>query len=494
MRDICCLQVAEVLTQDRFRITIGGWFHLNLADWVNPQYLKSKYQQRINAILEDKSEVGLIDFLLPTKLRELEVALNKANLPWKFVGPPNQRHYEVLDMRVPVPGESAVVWEFLQLMQSDLMFDLLFKFSELNLAGVSEDAKEEDSVTPARGHVELQRWTPGCYTALHDMEVRVAMLETIFHIGYKEHSQDAGGSIFFLDQTTGSPVRGGTGFLGTAITNLLRQKGYSVVIVSRMPGPQRLSWIDIQRSGIPEDCKVVINVAGQNILDPMQRWTAGFKQNVWASRVNTTKSLANAITNAGNKPDVFVTVSGVEESPGGDFDFLSRLCTDWEEAAKLPESSGVRQAMVRCGVVLGRQGGMIKQLYTPFFLGVGGPVGSGRQFLPWIHIHDIARLFLFAVQDRRVSGVLNGVAPNVCTNKEFSKAFARALWRPCLFPVPEFMLNLAFGSERAQIMTRGQHVIPQRALDLGFQFSYPDVESACQDVAKLVHADEPQSV
>ncbi|XP_059490744.1 epimerase family protein SDR39U1 [Neocloeon triangulifer] len=302
---------------------------------------------------------------------------------------------------------------------------------------------------------------------------------------------------------TGTVVLGGgSGFVGTALGNLLRRNGYNIITVSRMPGPNRMSWIELQKTGIPDRCKAVINLAGQNILDPKHRWTEGFKQNVYSSRINTTQWLAEAIDRAPTKPEVFITVSGVgyykpsetevydESSKGGDFDYLSKLCTDWEAAAKLSSSPGVRQVTIRSGVVLGRLGGMVQQLYLPFYLGVGGPVGSGKQFLSWIHVQDITRMFLFAIENKKVSGVLNGVAPKICTNGEFSKAFGQAMWRPWFLPVPEFVLNFAFGSERAMIMTKGQHVVPKRALEYGFSYNFPEIKSACHQLANVLAVEE----
>ncbi|XP_046396300.1 epimerase family protein SDR39U1 [Ischnura elegans] len=301
-------------------------------------------------------------------------------------------------------------------------------------------------------------------------------------------------------------IGGGSGFIGTALTSVLKRKGYNTVIVSRMPGPQRISWTELASSGLPKGCSAVINLAGQNILDPTRRWTPGFKQNVWSSRVNTTKALSTAICNADCKPSVFVTVSGVgyykpsltdeytEDSPGGNFDFLSKLCTEWEAAAKLA-GDDVRRVTIRSGIVLGRNGGMIQQLYLPFWMGLGGPIGNGLQPLPWIHISDMARLFMFALEGKdgkMPCGVYNGVAPGCVTNAEFTKAFASAIRRPAFIPVPHFALNIAFGEERAKIMTEGQRVKPCKALEDGFVFLYPEIDSACKAVVGTSkHSEDP---
>ncbi|XP_076398034.1 epimerase family protein SDR39U1 isoform X3 [Megachile rotundata] len=248
-------------------------------------------------------------------------------------------------------------------------------------------------------------------------------------------------------------IGGGTGFIGTQIINSLAGKGVSYTCISRMPGPNRISWHDLECYGLPENTTAVINVAGQNVLDPKQRWSEGFKQNVINSRVKTTKLLAEALVNT--KADAFVTISGVayyppndteytEESKCEQYDFLSKLCHDWEAAAQLPKDSDIRQTTIRSGVVLGKQGGMIKQIYLPFFVGLGGPIGNGNQYMPWIHVTDLVNMFLFSLENKNVHGILNGVAP--------------------------------------QIMLEGQKVVPKRVKELGFQYQFPDINSACAEI------------
>ncbi|CAH1968281.1 unnamed protein product [Acanthoscelides obtectus] len=236
-------------------------------------------------------------------------------------------------------------------------------------------------------------------------------------------------------------IGGGTGFIGSALRNVLKSKGYGVTVISRMPGPSRISWNELNHKGLPKDTTAVVNLAGQNVMDFTRRWTAGFKQNVYNSRVNTTATLAKLISEAVEKPSVFVTISGVgaykpdpqkeytEESPCGEFDFFSKLCKDWEKAAELncDAKQKCRVVTIRSGVVLGREGGMIKQLYLPFYLGLGGPIGTGNQYMPWIHIDDLTSLIVYAIENPKVEGVLNGVAPVPCTNKEFSLVSFRTL-------------------------------------------------------------------
>ncbi len=224
-----------------------------------------------------------------------------------------------------------------------------------------------------------------------------------------------------------------------------------------MPGLKRMTWHELESNGIPDKTYAVVNLAGQNVLDQSRRWTPGFRQNVWNSRINTTKILVSSIEKSKTKPEAFVSVSGVslyepgqtvytESDSGKDYDFMSRLCLKWEEAANLKADcdtklvsfreiddihlptylqfsllSVVFKVKVRCGVVLGRTGGMIKSLYLPFFLGVGGPVLPGSQPLPWIHITDICNLIQFCIEENRAKDVINGVAPQIVTNRDFSK-------------------------------------------------------------------------
>lgn len=292
-------------------------------------------------------------------------------------------------------------------------------------------------------------------------------------------------------------IGGGTGFVGRHLANILIENGYKVTAVSRKAAQDQMTWKDVSRNGLPKDCTAVVNLAGENILNPMKRWTAEFKDEVLKSRVETTKTLAAAIKNANTPPKVFVTMSGVgyyqpnpfkeytEYSKGGDHDFLSRLTVKWEEAGNLPESLNVRRVVVRSGVVLGRDGGMIQQIFLPFFMGVGGRLGNGKQYFPWIHVADTASIITFAIMNDKVTGVLNGVAPEIATNNDFTKAFGAALKRPTLIPVPGAAMEYIYGPERGKIILEGQIVKPKRTLELGYKYLYPDLKSACQDFARL---------
>ncbi|EDW02320.1 epimerase family protein SDR39U1 [Drosophila grimshawi] len=289
-------------------------------------------------------------------------------------------------------------------------------------------------------------------------------------------------------------IGGGTGFIGQHLAKHLTQKGHEITVISRMPGPKRITWHQLEKQGIPSSVNGVVNATGQNVLDPSRRWTPGFKQNVWNSRINSAKMLSSAIKSA---PQVksFVNVCGVslyrpsatktytEADQGENYDYMSRLCLAWEEAACSADSTdqGCKCTIVRSGVVVGRNGGMIKSIWLPFKLGLGGPMGSGDQIMPWIHMHDLCAL-IHHLMEKCETGAFNAVAPEIATNKSFSQEFAKALNRPCLFNVPEFVVHAIFGKERAALLLSGARIQPQRAISSGYQFKYPTAKSAAAEV------------
>lgn len=266
-----------------------------------------------------------------------------------------------------------------------------------------------------------------------------------------------------------------------------------MTLVSRKPGPGRITWDELTRSGLPS-CDAAVNLAGENILNPLRRWNEAFQKEVLSSRLETTHLLARAITKAPQPPQAWVLVTGVayyqpsltaeydEDSPGGDFDFFSNLVTKWEAAARLPGDS-TRQVVVRSGVVLGRGGGAIGHMLLPFRLGLGGPIGSGQQFFPWIHIGDLVGILAHAIEASHVQGVLNGVAPAYnTTNAEFAQALGTALGRPAFIPLPSTIVQAVFGRERAIMLLEGQKVIPRRTLATGYQYSFPELGHALKEV------------
>ncbi|XP_018413707.1 PREDICTED: epimerase family protein SDR39U1 [Nanorana parkeri] len=294
-------------------------------------------------------------------------------------------------------------------------------------------------------------------------------------------------------------IGGGSGFVGQSLSQLLRKKGHKVTIISRKPGEQRITWVDVTKKGLPP-CDAVVNLAGENVLNPLRRWTEQFKQEVIASRIETTRTLSEAIAKSEIPPHSWVLVTGVgyyppsqtqqytEDSPGGDADFLSRLVKDWEDVAQLPLVNGksdTQLTKVRSGVVLGRSGGALPTMLWPFRLCLGGTLGSGRQPFPWIHIDDLCRLLCHTIeQEGGVGGVLNAVSPSSVsdTNADFTRALGKALGRPTLLFTPAFAVQLLLGSDRAPMLLEGQKVVPERTLQSGFNFLYPDLDSALAEL------------
>jgi len=239
----------------------------------------------------------------------------------------------------------------------------------------------------------------------------------------------------------------------------------------------------------------VINLAGANILD--QRWTEERKKEIIDSRVDTTRSLVEAMQHMRNPPKVFIGSSAIGIYPLStplEYDedyvvpevsdnFAGQTCKVWEKASELPISlqKTTRRVVIRIGIVIGKDGGPTKAMIPLFRWGFGGCVGSGKQTMPWIHIDDIIALLEYAVEHDNVEGVLNGVAPQITSNEEFTYALAGALHRPAFFHVPAFVINYAF-EERAFFVLEGVKVVPKRTLQSGFQFTYVTIDEALRQI------------
>jgi uncharacterized protein (TIGR01777 family) len=302
-------------------------------------------------------------------------------------------------------------------------------------------------------------------------------------------------------------VTGGTGLIGARLIRALRDRGDEVALLSRHTDAWARVGPDVQvivgDPAVPGDWQnsaaeadAIVNLAGANLFE--RRWNAEFKQALRDSRLRSTANVVLALSQAPQRadgsPKVLVNASAIgyygphgdeelnEDSPPGD-DFLAKLCRDWEAAAREAEPAGVRVAFVRTGVVLDPRGGALKQLLTPFKLGAGGRVGSGKQYLSWIHYADIVGIFLLALDQENATGPLNGTAPEPVTNQAFAKALGAALGRPSFLPTPAFALKLALG-EVAELITLGQRVIPAQARALGYQFQFPEISSALRAIVE----------
>ncbi len=295
-------------------------------------------------------------------------------------------------------------------------------------------------------------------------------------------------------------VTGGTGFVGRRLGARLLEKGHDVVVLSRggvRPGlPVGLRVVPWQTGAPGWETEVdgadgVVNLAGENIA---QRWTSRAKARIVSSRLEAVAALREALEKAGKKPRVVVNASAVgyygsrgdeeleESEPPGD-DFLARTCVAWEEAAARLAGPGLRVVRVRTGTVLSAEGGALAKLLPVFRAFAGGPLGGGAQWMSWIHRDDLVDLLLFALEDGRVDGPLNGTAPNPVRNREFAAALGKALHRPAIAPAPAAAVKLLFG-EMATVVLEGQRVVPAKALSLGFAFRFPRLPEALQDAVR----------
>ncbi|MCE9672184.1 TIGR01777 family oxidoreductase [Myxococcus stipitatus] len=291
-------------------------------------------------------------------------------------------------------------------------------------------------------------------------------------------------------------VTGATGFLGLELVQGLLSQGHAVHVLSRdvpralrrLPVGVSGSYFDGETALAPDalgGAEAVVHLAGEPVG---QRWTKEARRRIHDSRVVGTRVLVEAMKGAGTVRRL-VTASAVgyyggtrgaepltEESAPGD-DFLARVCRAWEAQALEARAAGISVSLVRLGVVLHPEGGALHRMLTPFRVGAGGPVGSGRQYVSWIHRDDAVALLRYVLEHARLEGPVNATAPQPVTNAEFAHALGHALGRPSVVHVPAFVLKAAMG-EMAQVVLEGQRVLPHRALDAGFAFQHPELEPA----------------
>jgi hypothetical protein len=273
-------------------------------------------------------------------------------------------------------------------------------------------------------------------------------------------------------------ISGASGFVGKNLQKFFGTD-FEIVEISR----EKLKLNDDDFMEFLEGCEVIINLAGAPII---KRWSEEYKKLLRSSRIDTTTKIVNAIKNMSQKPKLLISTSAVgiyankrvytEEDFEYSNDFLSTLCQEWESIA-LSVNDITRVAVFRFGIVIGKDGGALSQMLTPFKLGVGGVIGDGSQGFSFIHIDDLMSAYKFVIENENLSGVFNLSSPNPTTNRGLTKALGEALHRPTIFPLPEFVLNLIFG-EGARVLTDGQQMLPKKLLDSGFKFKYEDILSA----------------
>ncbi len=302
-------------------------------------------------------------------------------------------------------------------------------------------------------------------------------------------------------------ITGGTGLIGRALTQSLVQDGHEVIVLTRNPdqagqmpaSAKAIKWDARTAAGwghLADGAWAIVNLAGAGIagdgLIP-QRWSQQRKQVLRDSRLYSAAAVIDAIAAAAQKPAVLLQASAVgyydvhtdnrdvTETTAPGQGFLPQLCVAWEASSATAADYGVRRVVLRTGLVLSRDGGILPRTALPFRLFVGGPMGSGQQWMPWIHIEDQVRAMRFLLENEEASGPYNLSAPTPVPNKTFGQAIGRALGRPAFLPLPAFALRLALG-ELAHTLLTGQRAVPQRLLAAGFQFRYMDVDKAMQDL------------
>ena len=295
-------------------------------------------------------------------------------------------------------------------------------------------------------------------------------------------------------------IAGASGFIGSLLLEYLSKQEHALKLLTREPTRDSLAskknWIVWQPGAAGEWEKCVdgvdgiINLAGESIA--AKRWTETQKEKIRSSRIETTRSLVKAIAKAQVKPKFLINASAVgfygargdenlseDSAPGKGY--LSGVCVAWEEEAKRAQELGVRVALLRTGIVLGKGRGALAKMVPPFKFFFGGPLGSGRQWMPWIHFEDEIGLILFLTENEKASGAFNATAPNPVTMKDFSKALGNVLHRPSWAPVPAFALALMVG-EIADMLISGQRAVPDAALRYGYRFKYPTIEQALRSL------------
>ena len=292
-------------------------------------------------------------------------------------------------------------------------------------------------------------------------------------------------------------VTGATGLIGSALSERLRKEGNEVLVVTRrrnLSSPPTVVLWDPERGELDtsalEGIDAVVHLAGETIAE---RWTRAKKERIRASRVEGTRLLVDALKSLSKPPSVLVGSSAVgfygsrgdedlDETSEPGTGYLPEVCQAWEAATARASELGMRVANLRTGIVLSTKGGALGEMLLPFKLGLGGPVGSGTQWMSWIHIDDVVGGYHFALHQAELSGVVNLTAPKPARNAEFTKALGRALGRPAFLPAPGFALKLVFGEMAQDLLLDGQKVLPRRLQSAGYKFQHRDLDEALTDV------------
>jgi uncharacterized protein len=291
-------------------------------------------------------------------------------------------------------------------------------------------------------------------------------------------------------------VSGVSGPIGAALLPSLNARGYKVtrLVRSGASGEERILWNPTQALD-PKSVSgfdTVVHLAGETVVG---RWTEAKKAAIRDSRVLGTRNLAEALAQASERPRVLISASAVgyygdrgdeqlpEGTPAGS-GFLAEVCREWEAAAEPAARSGIRTVQIRIGMVLSAEGGALPRMVPPFRLGLGGKMGSGRQWMSWVHVQDIVGAIHHIIRTASLQGPINMVSPNPVTNAEFTKILASVLSRPAIFPMPAFAARLAFGQMADELLLASQRVQPAKLLASGYTFQHPELRLALQEILK----------
>ena len=290
-------------------------------------------------------------------------------------------------------------------------------------------------------------------------------------------------------------ISGASGLIGDALRKSFEANGVEVLAVSRrknLPALQTITWdIETDRfdASALEGVDAVVHLAGEPVA---QRWSNTTKKTIRQSRVQGTKLLVEGLKSLSKRPKVIVSASAVgfygdrgdqelDELSAPGTGFLPNMCQEWERETMKALGLGIRAVVVRTGIALSTRGGALAKMLLPFRLGLGGPVGGGRQWMPWIHIDDVVAAYRYVISNQDIVGAVNATAPNPVTNGDFSRALGRALSRPAVLPAPGFALKLLFG-QMAEIVLEGQRVVPKKLQESGFEFRHRNIEEALRNV------------
>lgn len=293
-------------------------------------------------------------------------------------------------------------------------------------------------------------------------------------------------------------ITGASGLVGTELQKSFAAKGYDMLLASRKEpkDDKHIQWSIEEGFAEPEKLEgidAVVHLAGENVNG--LRWTDEKKKAIRDSRVLGTRNVVDAISKLKGKPKVFVASSAIgfygergdeevtESSAAGD-NFLAGVSKEWESESRRAEDAGIRTVLLRTGIVLSKDGGALGTMLTPFKLGVGGVVGSGKQWMSWISMEDEIAIINYVIENENIRGAVNAVSPNPVTNQEFTKTLGEVLYRPTFLPLPEFAVSMVFGEMGDALLLASTKVIPKRLLDAGFEFKYPDLKPAIENAVR----------